>query len=86
VTNGVNGTIFAYGQTASGKTHTMMGPTCEDVTTEQRGIIPRAVQELFELIQSIRQPNESFTVGVSYLEIYMEAVRDLLERKGTLHS
>ncbi|CAN2388931.1 Belongs to the TRAFAC class myosin-kinesin ATPase superfamily. Kinesin family [Pristimantis euphronides] len=67
---GYNGTIFAYGQTSSGKTYTMMG------TPNSLGIIPLAVQEIFRLIQDI--PNREFLLRVSYLEIYNETVTDLL--------
>jgi hypothetical protein len=47
VLKGYNGTIFAYGQTSSGKTHTMQGP---DITSEQRGIIPRIVENIFKCV------------------------------------
>jgi len=72
---GYNGTVFAYGQTGSGKTFTMMGADIDDA--EIKGIIPRIVQQIF---QSIRQSDSSieFTVKVSYMEIYMEKIRDLL--------
>ncbi|KAM4807727.1 centromere-associated protein E [Rhinophrynus dorsalis] len=67
---GYNGTIFAYGQTSSGKTYTMMG------TPKSLGIIPQAIQEVFKIIQEI--PNREFLLRVSYMEIYNETVTDLL--------
>ncbi|XP_054018723.1 centromere-associated protein E [Dryobates pubescens] len=67
---GYNGTIFAYGQTASGKTYTMMGN--EDST----GIIPKAIQHIFKVICEI--PDREFLLRVSYMEIYNETITDLL--------
>ncbi|KAL9083574.1 MAG: hypothetical protein Q9159_005702 [Coniocarpon cinnabarinum] len=64
--------IFAYGQTGSGKSYTMMG------THEEQGIIPRTCQDLFERIESNESPNISYSVRVSYFEVYNEHVRDLL--------
>ncbi|CAO3589512.1 unnamed protein product [Absidia cylindrospora] len=76
VVAGYNGTVFAYGQTGSGKTYTMMGSDIED--TENKGIIPRIVEQIFESIM-VAPANMEFTVKVSYMEIYMEKVRDLLD-------
>ncbi|XP_069878478.1 centromere-associated protein E isoform X1 [Dipodomys merriami] len=67
---GYNGTIFAYGQTASGKTHTMMGS--EDCL----GVIPRAVHDIFQKIKKF--PEREFLLRVSYMEIYNETITDLL--------
>lgn len=66
--------IFAYGQTGSGKSYTMMG------TPDQPGLIPRTCQDLFERIESAQDetPNISYSVRVSYFEVYNEHVRDLL--------
>ncbi|ORZ22383.1 kinesin heavy chain [Absidia repens] len=75
VTAGYNGTVFAYGQTGSGKTFTMMGADIGDEKT--RGIIPRIIGQIFESIMQAPS-NVEFTVKVSYMEIYMEKVRDLL--------
>ncbi|KAI8071186.1 kinesin heavy chain [Gilbertella persicaria] len=75
VTAGYNGTVFAYGQTGSGKTFTMMGADIDDENT--RGIIPRIVGQIFDSIMAAPS-NLEFTVKVSYMEIYMEKVRDLL--------
>ncbi|EIE88029.1 kinesin heavy chain [Rhizopus delemar RA 99-880] len=77
VTAGYNGTVFAYGQTGSGKTFTMMGADIDDENT--KGIIPRIVEQIFTSIMAAPS-NLEFTVKVSYMEIYMEKVRDLLNR------
>lgn len=74
VLKGYNGTIFAYGQTSSGKTHTMEGP---DIDGPDRGIIPRIVQNIFQYIE-LAPVTLEFTVRVTYFEIYMEKIRDLL--------
>ncbi|RUS29389.1 hypothetical protein BC938DRAFT_480720 [Jimgerdemannia flammicorona] len=68
--NGVNGTIFAYGQTSSGKTHTMQG------NTKEPGIITLALEDIFQFI--MQTPDREFLLRVSYLEIYNENIRDLL--------
>ncbi|KAI8142851.1 kinesin heavy chain [Fennellomyces sp. T-0311] len=75
VTAGYNGTVFAYGQTGSGKTFTMMGADIDDEKT--KGITPRIVEQIFASIMAAPS-NIEFTVKVSYMEIYMEKVRDLL--------
>ncbi|KAI4163445.1 MAG: hypothetical protein LQ342_002952 [Letrouitia transgressa] len=64
--------IFAYGQTGSGKSYTMMG------TPTQPGLIPRTCEDLFQRIESNVSPHISYTVRVSYFEVYNEHVRDLL--------
>ncbi|KAL9590999.1 MAG: hypothetical protein Q9203_000195 [Teloschistes exilis] len=64
--------IFAYGQTGSGKSYTMMG------TPTQPGLIPRTCEDLFQRIESSDSPNVSYSVRVSYFEVYNEHVRDLL--------
>lgn len=68
--NGFNSTVFAYGQTASGKTHTMMGSDSEP------GFIPQAVQQIFDYIENAGE--RQFLMRVSYMEIYNECVHDLL--------
>ncbi|CAM0140943.1 unnamed protein product [Umbelopsis sp. WA50703] len=75
VVAGYNGTVFAYGQTGSGKTFTMMGSDIDD--ERNKGIIPRIVEQIFQSIL-MAPANMEFTVKVSYMEIYMEKVRDLL--------
>lgn len=78
---GYNNCIFAYGQTGSGKSYSMMG------YGQEYGIIPKICQDMFERIKGVQQDqNVSCTVEVSYLEIYNERVRDLLNpsNKGNL--
>jgi kinesin family member 5 len=76
ILNGYNGTVFAYGQTGAGKSYTMMGADIDD--EEQKGVIPRIVEQIFESI--LASPgNIEYTVRVSYMEIYMERIRDLLQ-------
>ena len=69
VVDGFNYTVFAYGQTSSGKTHTMRG------TDSDPGIIPLAIRELFGIIA---KEERDFSVRVSYMEIYNEDIKDLL--------
>eukprot|EP01130_Rhizamoeba_saxonica_P011671 TRINITY_DN4855_c0_g4_i1.p1 TRINITY_DN4855_c0_g4~~TRINITY_DN4855_c0_g4_i1.p1 ORF type:complete len:789 (+),score=172.47 TRINITY_DN4855_c0_g4_i1:21-2387(+) len=74
VLKGFNGTIFAYGQTGSGKTFTMFG----DLDNEEgRGVIPRVVTDIFKYLNNPVEDIE-FTVKCSFLEIYREQVKDLL--------
>ncbi|KAJ3155094.1 hypothetical protein HDU89_007284 [Geranomyces variabilis] len=68
---GINGTVFAYGQTASGKTYSMMG------VNEEPGVIPQAVEDIFTFIRE-QSGDREFLLRVSYLEIYNETIRDLL--------
>ena len=75
VIKGYNGTIFAYGQTGTGKTFTMEGI---DNPKEKRGIIPRSFESIFGLIKATY--NTNFLIRVSYLEIYNEEIRDLLSK------
>jgi kinesin family protein 5 len=75
ILNGYNGTVFAYGQTGAGKSYTMMGTDIGD--EEGRGVIPRIVEQIFASILSSPGTIE-YTVRVSYMEIYMERIRDLL--------
>lgn len=74
---GYNGTVFAYGQTGSGKTFTMMGPNSNIDNPELKGVIPRIVDRIFQMILNSSADIE-YTVKVSYMEIYMERIRDLL--------
>lgn len=75
ILNGYNGTVFAYGQTGAGKSYTMMGSSIDD--EEGRGVIPRIVEQIFASIMSSPSTIE-YTVRVSYMEIYMERIRDLM--------
>ncbi|KAM6964234.1 kinesin-like protein KIF22 [Tautogolabrus adspersus] len=73
VLNGQNASVFAYGPTGAGKTHTMLG------SPEQPGVIPRAVREVFNLVKAKEGDGEwEYSIGMSYLEIYNEKVLDLL--------
>ncbi|XP_063465831.1 kinesin-like protein KIF9 isoform X15 [Symphalangus syndactylus] len=71
--DGYNGTIMCYGQTGAGKTYTMTGAT---ENYKHRGILPRALQQVFRTIEE--RPTHAITVRVSYLEIYNESLFDLL--------
>ncbi|XP_060614913.2 kinesin-like protein KIF1B isoform X21 [Anolis sagrei] len=75
---GYNVCIFAYGQTGAGKSYTMMGKQEEN----QAGIIPQLCEELFEKINDNSNAEMSYSVEVSYMEIYCERVRDLLNPKN----
>lgn len=75
VISGFNGTVLAYGQTSSGKTHTMEGPSLRD--TVSQGVIPRTIDKIFCRIQQA-DATISFTLSVTYYEIYNERIRDLL--------
>lgn len=75
VMDGYNGTIFAYGQTGTGKTHTMVGPPEPE---EEHGVIPRTFSHIFNNINMC--PSKKFLVRASYLEIYNEEIRDLLSK------
>lgn len=72
VVRGMNSTIFAYGQTSSGKTFTMQGGGTED----SPGIVQMATRDLFNLMDAT--PDRVFLMRVSYLEIYQEDIKDLL--------
>ncbi|XP_021029167.1 kinesin heavy chain [Mus caroli] len=72
---GYNGTIFAYGQTSSGKTHTMEGKLHDP---QLMGIIPRIARDIFNHIYSMDE-NLEFHIKVSYFEIYLDKIRDLLD-------
>uniref|UniRef100_A0A669Q6J9 Kinesin family member 27 n=1 Tax=Phasianus colchicus TaxID=9054 RepID=A0A669Q6J9_PHACC len=77
LTEGYNATVFAYGQTGSGKTYTIGGGHIASIAEDEQGIIPRAIQELFQHISE--NHNIDFHVKVSYIEVYKEELRDLLE-------
>lgn len=76
--DGYNCSVFAYGATGAGKTHTMLG------NREDPGITYRTVAELFSEIEN-QSKHREFNLGVSYLEIYNENVQDLLHKSGQLH-
>lgn len=75
---GYNCSVFAYGATGAGKTHTMLG------NKEDPGITYRTVAELFSEIET-QSKHREFNLGVTYLEIYNENVQDLLHKSGPLH-
>ncbi|KAK1157843.1 kinesin-like protein KIF3B [Acipenser oxyrinchus oxyrinchus] len=72
---GFNGTIFAYGQTGTGKTYTMEGVRNDP---ERKGVIPNSFEHIFTHIS--RSQNQQYLVRASYLEIYQEEIRDLLSK------
>ncbi|CAD5218602.1 unnamed protein product [Bursaphelenchus okinawaensis] len=75
VLNGFNGTIFAYGQTGTGKTFTMEGVESDPAL---RGVIPNAIDHIFQHIA--QSSNQEYLVRASYLEIYQEEIRDLMSK------
>ncbi|XP_058174780.1 kinesin-like protein unc-104 [Anopheles ziemanni] len=76
--DGYNVCIFAYGQTGAGKSYTMMGKQEEG----QEGVIPMICKDLFRRIQETEAEDLKYSVEVSYMEIYCERVRDLLNPKN----
>lgn len=80
VMNGFNATVFAYGQSGSGKTHTMTGVMGN---AELEGVIPRCIQQIFATIDEMKKsaPNKAFTMSVSFVELYNGKVRDLLAKQ-----
>ena len=74
VVDGYNGTVFAYGQTAAGKTHTMLG------SKSNPGVLPLAVNEIMEAISRAR--HRAFLIRCSYIEIYKEQITDLIGKKA----
>ncbi|XP_005108306.1 kinesin-like protein KIF3B [Aplysia californica] len=78
VLQGFNGTIFAYGQTGTGKTHTMQG---SKASKEEWGVIPNSFEQIFQHIS--QSQNQQYLVRASYLEIYQEEIRDLLSKDQT---
>ncbi|XP_036044258.1 kinesin-like protein KIF27 isoform X2 [Onychomys torridus] len=79
---GYNATVFAYGQTGSGKTYTIGGGHVASVVEGQKGIIPRAIQEIFQSISE--NSSIDFKIKVSYIEVYKEDLRDLLELETSM--
>lgn len=80
--------VFAYGQTGSGKTYTMEGPSSESgealfaAESPERGIIPRAVEQIFTSVSRLRGCGWEYTIEVSFLEVYNEQLRDLLKESS----
>ncbi|XP_076173368.1 uncharacterized protein LOC143149685 [Ptiloglossa arizonensis] len=73
--DGYNGTIFAYGQTASGKTYSIIG---NQRNPDDRGIVPRSLRYLFDVIE--KRPENVYSIEVAFMEIYNENGYDLLDR------
>jgi len=85
--NGINVTVFAYGATGAGKTHTLMGNArCDDAAAHaEAGIIPNAICDLFERIETKKihaQVGEKWTLIMNYIEVYNEQVYDLLNESN----
>uniref|UniRef100_A0A2S2NYZ2 Chromosome-associated kinesin KIF4 n=1 Tax=Schizaphis graminum TaxID=13262 RepID=A0A2S2NYZ2_SCHGA len=75
--SGYNVTILAYGQTGSGKTHSMGTNFVDDANEEEKGIIPRAIQNIFNEVQN-KSEEAKFSIKASFIELYQEQVYDLL--------
>jgi kinesin family protein C1 len=73
--------IFAYGQTGSGKTFTMEGPPAPCSETD-RGMIPRSVEQIFSYAGEMRKKGWEYKFSVSFLEIYLQTIRDLLQAES----
>lgn len=82
--SGYNATILAYGQTGTGKTYTMEGfSNSAHARAEERGIIPRSIEQIFGHIGKSVSPQLRFLVRCSYLQIYNEVISDLLKPERT---
>uniref|UniRef100_A0A8C4RHQ7 Kinesin-like protein n=1 Tax=Erpetoichthys calabaricus TaxID=27687 RepID=A0A8C4RHQ7_ERPCA len=77
--DGYNVCIFAYGQTGSGKTYTMEGP--DQLQDDTMGMIPRAVHQVFNSAEELKDQGWTYKFTASFLEIYNETIRDLLVNK-----
>ena len=89
-TEGYNGTIFAYGQSGSGKTYSMLGhesvldTLSEDKNNDLYGIIPRAVFQIFDILKEFTRNGTKWKLNLSYIEIYNEKIKCLLSKKDGL--
>lgn len=84
--HGINGCVFAYGVTSSGKTHTMLGPDGGKVLTSPNawGLLPRATQYIFDtLVEKSQEADVKSSIKASYLQIYNENIYDLLSTTNT---
>ena len=79
---GYNATVLAYGQTGSGKTFTMGSAQMTDIKEEEIGIIPRVISMLFQEVEK-RKTSTEFIIKASFLEIYNEEIKDLLDYNRT---
>lgn len=75
--DGYHSTIFAYGQTGSGKTFTMQGEESPQEMGGLNGIIPKVARTLFDKVAKLK-PTRTYTISVSFLQIYSEKIYDLL--------
>ena len=82
VLEGYNSTIFAYGQTGTGKTFTMEGFTYNNMDNK-RGIIPRTIECIFSYIESNSNKDTKFIIRAAYLQIYNEMISDLLKPENS---
>lgn len=80
VLDGFNATVFAYGQSGSGKTHTMTGVMGNDA---MEGVIPRCFKYIFESVKKMKEetPGKTYSMYVSFMELYNGKVRDLLAKQ-----
>ena len=76
--SGYNSTIFAYGQTGTGKTYTMEGFSYNN-SSPKKGLIPRAIENIFKYIENNSNSDTTFIIRVTYLQIYNESIDDLLK-------
>jgi kinesin family protein 3/17 len=76
--SGYNSTIFAYGQTGTGKTYTMEGFSYKH-SSPKKGLIPRAIENIFKYIENNSNSDTTFIIRVTYLQIYNESIDDLLK-------
>ena len=89
-TEGYNGTIFAYGQSGSGKTYSMLGPDsvfetlASSAENELYGITPRAVYQIFNIFKDFDRNGTKWKLSLSYIEIYNEKIKCLLSKKDGL--
>ncbi|XP_058445584.1 kinesin-like protein KIF19 isoform X2 [Malaya genurostris] len=88
VLNGYNAAVFAYGATGSGKTHTMLGQSQKKLNSssdesQEDGLMIKAVDDIFKFIEN-SENTDNFKISLSYLEIYNELIRDLLNPGGPL--
>ena len=89
-TDGYNGTIFAYGQSGSGKTYSMLGPDSifsalsKSESNELYGITPRAIYQIFNILKEFSRNGTNWKLSLSYIEIYNEKVKCLLSGKNEL--
>jgi len=89
-TEGYNGTIFAYGQSGSGKTYSMLGPDsvfetlASSAENELYGITPRAVYQIFNIFKDFERNGTKWKLSLSYIEIYNEKIKCLLSKKDGL--